>query len=212
MYYTRGVWCGFGGHPITGECIEFTASREFTEETMGCVRMGERVVAATPNTCIQNVYHCLRTHDYLFRLNVRQPPAYVDHTTAHIVYVKQVPWQPDISNTFDLVRAQLLDIVANPTRLSTLVHPSITRTPYRTIVDQHYLEKQHVEWWSLDRLQDIVYNNGRYKSERFRKSFLPILQIIIDKLKSPRPQGSVVSTSYTASTSCFNSSYTTKVR
>ena len=66
-------------------------------------------------------------------------------------------------------------------------HPAITPRYYQDSravvsvqVDDSYLEKDKVAWWSLPMLRKAIHSKGHYKSEKFRRCFLPTLHIFVN--------------------------------
>lgn len=131
----------------------------------------------------------LKDGSYYFRLNILIPVyknGKVIRKTIHICYMKQVPWQPEVSKTFSNLRTQITNLSMNPLvnkcAFNLRNHPGIRHGGKRVFVDPHFLEKHSVNWWSLDRLTEVIKNRGSFKGHRFRKSFLPMLNIIVSKL------------------------------
>ena len=68
-------------------------------------------------------------------------------------------------------------------------HPAIdVKMVYKTAlilkikINDIYLEKQSINWWSLPRLLEVIRQGGIYHNEFFRPSFLPYLSVIVDVL------------------------------
>lgn len=184
MHAGSGQWCDFGGALHPGESVTTAAAREFTEESIACVSLGDQ----TPGRLEEyeeKFRGALRRREYLCRIDVALSGR--DKTCQRTYFVKEVPWQPDIRTAFSSVRNQLCQVRRLP-RLSNCPfslrkHPAVQLRQHRVVVDAHYLEKQCVNWWSLDRLTEVVRNNGRFKTQRFRRTFLPALRIVIRKLR-----------------------------
>ena len=47
-------------------------------------------------------------------------------------------------------------------------------------VNEDYLEKEKLRWWTLEELRDVLYNGGRMEDEVFRVYFLPVLEGMVD--------------------------------
>ena len=55
----------------------------------------------------------------------------------------------------------------------------------RTVkVNEDYIEKQTIQWWSLKDLKTVIKNGGYANSEFFRAYFLPVLQRSIEEIES----------------------------
>lgn len=76
---------------------------------------------------------------------------------------------------------------ADSFKSSNAVHTSILRSAKTGIeyligmeVKDCYLEKQCIDWHSLDWLREAVSNGGTFGSESFRISFAPLLSVLLD--------------------------------
>lgn len=49
-------------------------------------------------------------------------------------------------------------------------------------INEDYIEKQHVQWWSVNDLKKVLDNGGFLNSEFFRAYFLPVLQRAIQEI------------------------------
>ena len=47
------------------------------------------------------------------------------------------------------------------------------------LVSEDYLEKEMVQWWSVDRLRDALVSGGRSHDDTFRAYFLPVVEAVI---------------------------------
>ena len=54
-------------------------------------------------------------------------------------------------------------------------------------VERDYLEKDQVRWWSLPQLEAVLDGRGQWGGERFRPYFLPVLQTLVDELRTKPP-------------------------
>lgn len=43
-----------------------------------------------------------------------------------------------------------------------------------------YIEKQRIEWYSIDWIRDMIANGGTFGTESFRSSFIPMLSVLLD--------------------------------
>jgi hypothetical protein len=183
---SRGVWCAFTGSPEVGETAEETSAREFTEESMACIDIG-RNKKWKAQEYQGMVLSMLNNADYFMKINVSMS-GITDAQTVRTYFVKEIPWQPHLSNDFRKTRTELLEIRENPVvkkcPFRMRHHPAIRVSTHRVFVNPHFLEKQCIDWWSLDRLQDVLKSRGRYKLQRFRKTFLPVLDILISELQA----------------------------
>jgi len=50
-------------------------------------------------------------------------------------------------------------------------------------LNDEYIEKQSIQWWSIQDLNSVIQNRGFHNTEYFRAYFLPVLQRIIQELK-----------------------------
>lgn len=48
-------------------------------------------------------------------------------------------------------------------------------------VKDDYLEKERIQWWSLEELKSVIQYKGQYLSEFFRPYFMPVLQTIVQE-------------------------------
>lgn len=55
-------------------------------------------------------------------------------------------------------------------------------------INDEYLEKQYIQWWSMTDLKEVLKNGGFHKNEFFRAYFLPVLQRSIEELEKYYPQ------------------------
>ena len=188
---SRGVWCDFGGRPEENETFVQTAAREFAEESMACVQLNDDHV---PARYMQDyILNALENKNYYMRLDVVAQTYWSQHNRTRrdvlrVYYLKKIPWQPHLLNTFESLRNTMLvvknDTDTNRCPFSLRNHPALAVYPQKTYINNHYLEKFSVRWWSLDRLGDVIRNRGRFRKQRFRKSFLSALRIVVKHLQS----------------------------
>lgn len=55
-------------------------------------------------------------------------------------------------------------------------------------INDEYLEKQHIQWWDIADLKDVIKNGGYTKNDFFRAYFLPVLQRTVQELEKYYPQ------------------------
>jgi len=66
-------------------------------------------------------------------------------------------------------------------------HPAITvlynchsGVPIDVRINETYLEKDKIAWWSIPMLKTAIKNSGHYKDQKFRRCFLPTLHIFVN--------------------------------
>jgi hypothetical protein len=47
---------------------------------------------------------------------------------------------------------------------------------------EEHVEKDHVRWWVVDELHEVLRARGRYQKERFRPYFLPALRLFLNEV------------------------------
>jgi len=183
MNSTQGKWCDFGGKINPGESVLGCSAREFAEESLCVIKMTNETTHSYAGY-IDRVKQMLRDDKYFLKISIILPPRRaegVEYVRAY--FLKEVPWQPNVETKFMLMRSRLMEDVKN-IPFSLRNHPSVC-TDKRTgecTVDRHFLEKQAINWWSIDRLSEVIRNRGRFKQHRFRRSFLPVLKIVVATL------------------------------
>ena len=50
-------------------------------------------------------------------------------------------------------------------------------------LNEDFIEKQAIEWWSMEKLRDVLSNGGSSQNEYFRAYFLPVLQRVLEELR-----------------------------
>ncbi len=140
---------------------------------------------------------------YTLRITVLAP-VNGKESVSRVFFLKRVRWQPRSFEYFNAVRSNLLRIQRlrdNQQSNAHLVegylamHPAVQlekiavtegglcHAPYMFSVNQDYLEKQQIMYWSLGRLEEVMQMGGTWKNQPFRHSFMCALRIIIDKLR-----------------------------
>lgn len=205
----RGRWCDFGGHVEQGESLEKAAAREFSEESLCTIEMDvaqkyceKSHARSMPFAHYQSyVEDMLQKQQYTFKLKIVDDTLCWDsqqnQRVTRIYFIKRIPWQPNVVDYFralrsTLMKMQYMQIEGEPNAClaseEIRAHPALF--PVRNghlieyKVDASYLEKQQIEMWSMDRLEEVCENGHRYKQQFFRKSFVSALKIIIEKLRS----------------------------
>jgi len=183
----RGVWCDFGGKPGNDELTIITAGREFTEESLACVQIDSS--STLPSKMQEKVINTIQNEDFYVKIEVVSDTYWNERKQVmRVYYLKKIPWQPHIREIFQLIRNDLLFMKqgGHETDMPTSIvnHPAISSTLRGVQINAHYLEKYSINWWSIDRLHEVINNKGRFKNQRFRKSFLPVLRIVVEKLRT----------------------------
>jgi len=173
-----GCWCDFGGKPLNGELLVDTAAREFTEESLGVISF---TFGRKPHYTeyADSFKECLENGDYVMCLR------FFWGTVLRVYFLKEVPWQPEVAEKFDRTRDALLRIITTgKCPFGMRNYPGISFGPnQRPQIDGTYLEKFKVQCWSLDRLNYVVNHYGRFRQQRFRSSFVPVLKFLIRYFK-----------------------------
>jgi len=131
--------------------------------------------------------------------NPNSPPTSLpEGKKLRVCYVKHVPWQPDISDTFQQVYQSLLQLSqieklkdqieffnTLPDRIryhpACVVHKDSTGNIIQFSIKPEWMEKNQVAWWSLPRLKNVLRNGGKYKKNIFRYGFLSTLSMVVEK-------------------------------
>lgn len=180
-------WSGFEGSRKEGESVYTTALRECREETLGCVE----------------TLPCERCTRIVLKVTTLHRPA-----RYQVTYLLRLPeWDAELPHTFAVRRKTLeeLDFAMQEWRLArtetlltehveALIHDSfadarqVTRHCDQTLdtvkMNVDYMEKDQVRWWTLDELDAVYLSHGYHAGERFRPFFLPVLQLILEELRS----------------------------
>jgi hypothetical protein len=170
-----GKWCDFGGKINPHESAVSGAAREFSEESLCVVQLSNK--KNYYDNYISYVKTMLQEENYYMKISII-------HTDQHVrvYYLKEIPWQPDIEQKFAYTRDRLLSVHKGtiPLPFSLRRHPALKDNT----VDLHFLEKHTIAWWSVERLAEVIKNQGRFRRQRFRKTFLPILRLVVQKLQN----------------------------
>uniref|UniRef100_A0A6C0BMS9 Nudix hydrolase domain-containing protein n=1 Tax=viral metagenome TaxID=1070528 RepID=A0A6C0BMS9_9ZZZZ len=173
-YGNTGKWCDFGGKPKDGETLAETAARELTEEGLGTIMLhhDHRTPFADyeASVCAQ-----LEQGDYDLQLRVFWG------LVLRVYYLKEIPWQPSAPELFMRTRKAFFRM-AGTQRCPYIYrkHPGVHIGKDQVVrIRNTFLEKYRIAFWSLDRLSYVVNHYGRYKTQRFRSSFRPILKFLI---------------------------------
>jgi hypothetical protein len=175
-----GKWSDFGGGVTPGDQgAEHTAAREFVEETLGMVKFSDQ--DTLPITSPDAICDQLKQGNYMFKITQGTK------LRTFVMYVKQVPWDPECTYRFSDMRSKLTrppDANAPP-----LTHPAIDG---RMSVRKEYLEKKILAFFSFPQLRYavnhdgvIVFRNGYI--EHCRASFMESLELILGEFGFQAP-------------------------
>ena len=111
-----------------------------------------------------------------------------DKHRKFVMFVKQIPWDPEATYRFSQYRGAL----TCPRNMCTLdidTHPAVTEVGS---VRKEFIEKKVISLWSVPQLRRAVNNNGVMvhrggKVEHCRDTFLHRLDIILNELEFIRP-------------------------
>ena len=174
-------WSDFGGsRKYAGETAEYIAAREFHEETLALTPYWED--EDLPRQSYVSIAKSLEAKEYTFKIHTK-----VGHDAAYVTFVKQIPWRPSLPREFNTAHVQLTSSVISEMSKSFRDHPAVAlpedgRSP---IVNQDFLEKQSVRWWSIPQLMRGVDNHSgvlQYKnmrSEVLRSTFRARLKVVL---------------------------------
>ena len=166
---------------------EYTAAREFDEETCASVRYWEN--EELPRRSYAAIAESLIAKEYTFKITTL-----INDDLVYYCYVKQIPWDPSAPKTHVSTFNSLLKMknelargVSNPDDLPSLLdHPAVQGIDSPTMhVNGDFLEKPAVRWWSLPQLRKavrdrrciITYKNMR--AEQLRSSFRSRLEVVL---------------------------------
>lgn len=174
-----GLWCDFGGKINPGESIDGAAAREFSEESLCTIQLSKDKLHHFKGYK-DRIKKMIQDERYFLKIAIILPPRNDDVEYIKVYYLKEVRWQPDVGSKFARIRSQLLENIPYSLRN----HPAIKlhEISKEVSVNQHFLEKHAIHWWRIDRLVEVVRNNGVYKHHRFRRSFLPALRTVVSTL------------------------------
>ena len=201
-----GRWCDFGGALMDHETVEEAAAREFTEETLCALDMTDTWreqlpmdharTSRTPSFSHYRHYieQMLVKEEYTSRIKLLATRGPERVTREY--FLKKIQWQPRSVEYFNAIRSSLLRVdrlngnqQPNSHHISRalVMHPSLSTVHGSDgrvfAVDRDFLEKQQIQYWSLDRLEEVLQDNGQWRNHLFRRSFLPALRIVVDQLR-----------------------------
>lgn len=186
------LWSGFGGRPSSSaEPPESTAAREFVEETAAMVKYFD--ADTLPRRSHADIAESLRRQQFILRCELRCKH---NARAAYVVYVTQIPWDPQCLARFVHCRARLADLVAPPPPrlLWVLDHPAVTAAVGAVHVNKDFFEKQALGLWSVPQMLRAVRSAGILstrggKVERCRPSFVQLAAAVLAELAFLKPDG-----------------------
>jgi len=174
-----GRWSDFGGAVVEedDDSPEVTAAREFMEETLSVVKYFEHDVL--PRTTYMDIAQDLRNNNHTMRVTQG------DKHRRFVMFVKQIPWDPEVVHRFSEYR----NVLTRPSRVgpptvNTENHPAIDASK---CVKRTFLEKKMLSLWSVPQLRHAVDYKGvmiarNGYAEHCRDSFRESLKIVLDEL------------------------------
>lgn len=152
---------------------EVTAAREFFEETLAVVKYFEHDVL--PRKTYMDIAHDLRDNHHTMRVTQG------DKHRRFVMFVKQIPWDPEVVHRFSECRNTL----TRPSCTPTSSHPAIDASG---CVKRTFLEKKMLSLWSVPQLRHAVEYKGvmigsNGYAEHCRDSFRESLKIVLDELE-----------------------------
>lgn len=180
-----GKWSDFGGsRSNTDRDPEDTAAREFLEETCASVRYFDDDIL--PRTSYTDIADSLRQQLYTMKLYISYRSVAENH---FVVFVKQVPWDPECVFRFTRTRDMLQHAHAHygtyEWRRDMHNHPAVTITPANVVnVNRDYMEKMELWLWGLDQLHSAAShtaNAALRPGEQCRASFIDFLHIFLQE-------------------------------
>ena len=151
---------------------EATAAREFTEETLAVVRYFKDDVL--PRTTWTDIADDLSNGNYTLKITQG------DKHRKFVMFVKQIPWDPEAIHRFSQYRMSLT-CPRNIFGLDVDTHPALTSSGS---VRKEFIEKKHLALWSVPQLRHAINNNGIMmhrggRVQHCRDSFMKRLDIVL---------------------------------
>ena len=187
-------WSDFGGGCKSQDSApEYTAAREFDEETCASVRYWEG--EELPRKSYIAIAKSLLNGDYTFKITTL-----INDDLVYYCYVKQIPFDAAAPkthvNTFTSLLKMRMDLskgidVTVPPEL--IEHPAVQGVESNMLnVNGDFLEKPTVRWWSLPQLRKavrerrgiITFKNMR--AEQLRTSFRSRLEVVLNEFPDER--------------------------
>ena len=180
-------WSDFGGRVASADtCAEDTAAREFFEETLAVVKYFPD--DTIPRTGWSDIAADLKQGK--FTLRVTQG----NGVRKFVIFVKQIPWDPEVVSRFSLYRTALTcPRFVPPPHFTLTTHPSLMRPNLAVpVVRKEFLEKKMLGLWSVPQLRRAVDHGGTMTHrngyiEHCRPSFVESLEIVLGELAFHAP-------------------------
>jgi|MDTE01.2.fsa_nt_gb hypothetical protein len=189
-------WSGFEGGRKPGEEIEYNAAREFIEESISSVNLVDC------DTTIPSIVEALKAKKYVARIALCILHGHHhDERRYKIMYLMEACGNHDSEACFASRRRTLMRfdneskfvydpltqarIVREYNNLDAACRSAIECDEALTVfrVQDDFLEKQSVQWWWLEELEQVLNNGGCLQTNFFRAYFLPILWRTVRELK-----------------------------
>ena len=182
LRYSKGSdkWSDFGGGTKARESDgeletpEETAAREFHEETCGICQSDFHEYI--PRASTEELTAGLKDGRYLFKTQFDVPGRSRRYYT---MFTKIIPYQESLPTTF----ASTQDVLWKLQSCSQIRHPAVRQPP---IVNQDYLEKQAIRYFTLAELHLALQNHntvhGETKRYVLRPHFAERLAVVLDRL------------------------------
>jgi len=138
----------------------------------------------------------LRQGQYIVRLELT--PAARGRGGRTVVFLCKVPWDPNVTRRFAVMRALAedvqaafqnshIDLRADPVARA-LGTPAVTAHATESgpvlIAHPEWIEKSAIALWGLPKLWDVVRSNGVCNNEYFRPTFVVVLTVALQLLTS----------------------------
>lgn len=175
------LWSAFGGRPLSrAESAEETAAREFVEESSCMVKFFAH--DTLPRTAHADIADALKRREYKFSIRFATTSAH-GGTKVYVVFVCQIPWDPECLNRFAAHRRAVLKRCAategGGREEEEEQHPALSRSgadPAHFSLNKDYMEMQQLGLWSIPQLLRAVNTCGILstrggRAERCRASF-----------------------------------------
>jgi hypothetical protein len=184
----------------TLHCVQFDQSLALNSFTDSTIQQSSETMTAL-----------MLQKQYLLKLEaLYQEPPESESLRKKICFVKEIPWQPQVPENFAECLRLMSSLSKLPTPLrrveywqNHIQHTSWARHPALVLVFLHdqekapeqqanvivdvqvkteWLEKCSISWWSIPRLKQVILQDGKFKKQFFRRSFMGFLRIIMDIL------------------------------
>jgi hypothetical protein len=176
------LWSAFGGRPLSrSESAEETAAREFVEESSCMVKFFAH--DRLPRTAHADIADALKRREFKFSIRFATPQPPGAGTKVYVVFVCQIPWDPECLNRFHAHRRAVLRRCALPPSTAEgeeaaqqQQHPALSRSDGLFSLNKDYMEMQQLGLWSIPQLLRAVHTCGILstrggRAERCRASF-----------------------------------------